>query len=91
MRDGQDLGLVRRQLQRRSCADRSLASILLFLDLLIDGQDTNVAEYGFGDELLLRSLAHHDDVNTVIRKDEAAGAGGDGNLCGDGALTGRQQ
>ena len=48
--DGDDLGLLRRQLQRRGLADLDLLAFLVLLDGLVDGQHADVLEDGLGDE-----------------------------------------
>ena len=51
--DGQDLRLLRRQLERRGLADDDLLAVLL-LDGLIDGEDADVVEDGLGQVLRCR-------------------------------------
>ena len=99
--DGDDLRLLRRQLERRGLADDGVAAcaILLgdLLDRLVDGQHAHVVEdrlgHVFGTAGARRSLVDspgHDDVDVVVGQDEAAGAGIGRDPDGDGALALRQ-
>src|SRR6202049_2512054 len=48
--DRQDLGLLRTKLERRGLADNDLLAVLV-LDRLVDGEDTDIVQDGFGREL----------------------------------------
>ena len=48
--DRDDLGLLRRQLERRGLPDLDLAALLVFLDRLVDRQYANIFQDRFGNE-----------------------------------------
>ncbi len=54
--DGQNLGLVGGQLQRRCRADHGLGAVFLFLDLLVDRENTHIVEHRLG-QVLVAGLA----------------------------------
>ncbi len=80
-RQRQRLGLLLRQFERRGLADHDLLAVL-FVDGLIDREHPHVAQNRVADEFLdagrlfRRFVApRQQDVDAVVRQDEAAGAG----------------
>ena len=96
LRQRQRFGLARRQFERRGLADHDLLAVLL-LDVLVDRQHADVVQdrfaglhLGAGGFFGVAIAARQDDVDAVVRQDEAAGAGFRRNLRRDRAHAGRQ-
>src|SRR6185312_8240743 len=91
---GQRFRLRGREFERRGLADHDALSVL-FRDVLVDRQDADIGE----DRLAALTVAAaglvgvalgQDDVDAVVRQDEAAGAGLGRNLRRNGTHAGRQ-
>ena len=95
-RQRERLGLARRELERRGLADHDALAVL-FLDRLVDREHAHVGQDRFagvdfdaGGLLGFAVAARQDHVDTVVRQDEAAGAGLGRDFGRDRAHAGRQ-
>ncbi|QTK79945.1 hypothetical protein AT6N2_C2319 [Agrobacterium tumefaciens] len=91
LRHGYDLCLFRGQLQRRCGPHDGRCSVLAFLNLLIDREDTDVVQDVFCQKGVIVALADHDDIDTIVRKNKTACSGCNGNFRGHRAFASRQE